>query len=178
MNRSYLLVPVILLCVFGFFYYSYTKEAAVKATQVAEEQARIKADADSKKAAAEAKAREDAQKRADEREAEERKKASDKLAKYNAEIQKIRDDITKYTNQVNEQTKESARLDQDLANLRAAKEKANRESFELHKQVEKAEIEKHDAEFEIQRLTDMIAKRASDSAIARPLVATTAPAEK
>jgi len=174
MNRFYYLVPVVLLAIFAFFYWNHTKEAAVKAEQVRIEQARIKAEADAKKLAAEQKAREDAQKRSDERDAEERKKATEKAAKYNAEIQKIRDEITKYTNQVNDETKESARLDQELANLRAAKEKANREAFELHKQVEKGEIEKHDAEFEIQRLTDMIAKRASDSAMARPMVATSA----
>jgi len=96
MNRSYYLVPAILLCVFGFFYYTYSKEAEVRAVHVREEQARVKAEADAKKVAAEHKAREDAQKRADERDAEERKKAADKLAKYNADIQKIRDEIAKY----------------------------------------------------------------------------------
>ena len=170
MNRSYVIVPVILLAIFGFFYWQFmqTAETKEKARQVriAEE----KAAAEAKKKEAESKARADAEKRAAEREAEEKKKADDKRAKYEADIQKIRDDIAKYTTQANDAAKQVAKLEQELTNLRAAKEKGNREAFELNKQVERAQVDKRNAEFEIQRLTDMIAKRASDSAMARPPV--------
>lgn len=176
MNRSYVIVPVILLAIFGFFYWQYMQTAEEKAKQRQELIAREKADADAKKKAAELKARQDAEKRAAEREAEEKKKAADKRAKYEADIQKIRDDIAKYTSQANDSAKQVAKLEQELTNLRASKEKANREAFELNKAVERAQIDKRNAEFEIQRLTDMIAKKASDSTMAKsPVVAATAP---
>lgn len=178
MKRSYLLIPVILLALFGFFYWQYMQTADQKQKEQQAQIAREKADADAKKRDAEEKARIDAEKRNADREAEEKKKAAEKRAKYQADIQKIRDDIAKYTGQANDFAKQSAKLDQELANLRAAKEKANREAFELNKQVERAQIDKRNAEFEIQRLTDMIARKASDSAMARPPVVAAAAAEK
>lgn len=174
MKRTYLLIPVILVAVFGFFYWQYMQTADQKEKQHQADVAREKAEADAKKHDAEEKARIDAEKRTAEREAEEKKKAADKRAKYDADIQKIRDDISKYTGQANDYAKQSAKLEQELANLRAAKEKANREAFELNKQVERAQIDKRSAEFEIQRLTDMIARKASDSAMARPPVVASA----
>jgi hypothetical protein len=172
MNRSYLIAPIILLAVFGFFYWQYMQTAEQKEKDRIAAVAREKAEADAKKKAAEDKARQDADKRQKEREDEEKRKADDKKRKYEADIQKIRDDIAKYTAQANESAKQSAKLDQEIANLRASKEKANREAFDLHKQVERAQIDKRTAEFEIQRLTDMIAHRASESAMAKmPVVA-------
>jgi chromosome segregation ATPase len=176
MNRSYLFVPIVLLAVFGFFYWQHTKTAEVKKREHEALVAKENADAAAKKRAAEEKARQDAEKRAADREAEEKRKASEKRAKYEADIQKIRDDIAKYTTQANDNAKEVARLEQELSNLRTSREKANREAFELHKQVERAQIDKRNAEFEIQRLTDMIAKRAGESAMARtPVVAAANP---
>ncbi len=172
MNRSYVIVPVILLAIFGFFYWQFMQTAEVKEKERQTKIAQEKAAADAKKKEAEAKARADAEKRNAEREAEEKKKADEKRAKHEADIQKIRDDIAKYTGQANDNAKTVARLEQELTNLRAQREKTNRETFELNKQVERAQVEKRNAEFEIQRLTDMIAKRASDSAMARtPVVA-------
>lgn len=170
MNRSYLFAPLILLAVFGFFYWQYMQTADEKEHQRLALIAKDKADADAKKHEAEEKARIDAEKRTSEREAEEKRKADDKRAKYEAEIQKVRDDIAKYTGQANDSAKQSAKLEQELANLRNAKEKANREAFELNKQVERAQIDKRSAEFEIQRLTDMIARKAGDSLMPHPPV--------
>lgn len=172
MNRSYLFVPIILLAVFGFFYWQYMQTAEEKEKEHLALVAKEKADADAKKRDAEDKARKDADRRTAERDAEERRKADEKRAKYDADIQKVRDEIAKYTAQANDSAKLSAKLDQELASLRGAKEKANREAFELNKQVERAHVDKRSAEFEIQRLTDMIARKASDSLMPRtPVVA-------
>lgn len=174
MNRFYVIVPIVLIALFSFFYWQHMKTAAEKEHAREEQIAHEKAEADAKKKVAEQKAAEDARKRDQEREAEEKKKAEDRKAKYDADIKKIRDDIAKYTAQANDFAKQSAKLDQDLANSRAAKDKANREAFDLHKQVERAQVEKRTAEFEIQRLTDMIARRATESQMARsPVVAST-----
>ena len=170
MNRSYFFAPLILLAVFGFFYWQYMQTAEQKEHDSQVLVAKEKAETEAKKQEAERKARQDADKRTAEREAEEKRKADEKRAKYDAEIQKIRDEIGKYTAQANDFAKQSAKLEQDLTSLRSSKEKANREAFELNKQVERAQIDKRSAEFEIQRLTDMIARKASDSLMPHPPV--------
>lgn len=170
MNRAYIIVPIVLLAAFGVLYWQYLGTAKEKEAAHLAEIAREKAEADAKKHEAEVKAQKDADRRVAERDAEEKRKAEEKRAKYLADIQKIRDELNKYTAQTNDYAKQSAKLEQELANLRATKEKANRETFELNKQVERGQIDKRSAEFEIQRLTDMIARKASDSAMARPPV--------
>jgi chromosome segregation ATPase len=176
MNRFYVIVPVVLLALFGFFYWQYMQTAEQKEKDRLALIAKDKADADAKKKAAEEKAKADAERRAQEREAEEKKKADDKRKKYEADIQKIRDDIAKYNTQASDNAKQVAKLEQELSNLRASKEKLNREAFELNKQVERAQVDKRNAEFEIQRLTDMIAKRANDSLMPKaPVVAANNP---
>lgn len=179
MNRYYIIVPIILLAGFGFLYAQFHSEMKAKEAQ---RQAQIQAAKDEdarKRHEADEKARLDSERRERERQEEEAKKAKDKKDKYEAEIQKIRDEIAHYTGQVNDEGKQSAKLEQDLANLRATKEKENRESFDLNKQVERAQIDRRNAEFEIQRLTDMIVHRASESSMARmPAVAATAGDQK
>jgi hypothetical protein len=54
-----------------------------------------------------------------------------------------------------------------LDSVRKAKDKANRESFDLAKQVELAKVAKRNAEFEVQRTTEMISRRAADSSLTR-----------
>ena len=61
--------------------------------------------------------------------------------------------------------KEASQLEVQLNAMRQQKEKLNSETFELQKQVELARVAKRTAELEIQRMTDMISKRAADSAL-------------
>ncbi len=57
------------------------------------------------------------------------------------------------------------------------KDKLSRETFDLAKQVELARIARRNAELEIQRVTEMIHRRASDSALVKPPVIPPAPAK-
>ncbi len=156
-----------MLAVFLFFYFSHVKEAEIRekirAEQVAQQ---TKAEAD-RKAAIEAKAREDAEKRAADRAAAEAKKEADRLAKSVAEMRKIQDETNELNAKADAYAKEASNLEIELSTLRSNKEKLNREAFELAKQVEQARIAKRNAEMEIQRMTDMIAKRAADSTLTR-----------
>ncbi len=157
-----------MLAIFLFFYFTHLKEAEIRdkarAAQIAQQQ---KDDAD-RKALIEAKAREDATARAAARAADEAKKEADKVAKWEADGQKIKDQTDKYNTEADRLSKQAARLEIQLDTLRNDKEKANRESFELAKRVELAKIAKRNAELEIQRMTEMIARRAADSLMARP----------
>jgi hypothetical protein len=156
-----------MLAVFLFFYFAHLKEMDIKDRQRAEEQARIaKAEAE-RKATIEAKAREDAERRAAERAAADAKKEADRLAKWEAQSREIQETTDKLNSEGEALAKQASELDVQLNALRTEKEKLNREAFELSKQVEQARIAKRNAELEIQRMTDMIAKRASDSSLAR-----------
>jgi len=166
----YLISVGSMLAVFLFFYLTHLKEAEIRDPLRAEETAQqLKIEAD-RKADIEAKARADAEKRAADRAAEEKKKEADKLAKWEAEGQKIRDDTDGYNAKADEYSKQISNLEVELNALRTNKEKLNREAFEILKDVESAKIEKRTAELEIQRMTDMIAKRAADSSLTRPPV--------
>jgi hypothetical protein len=90
-----------------------------------------------------------------------------KLAKQAAADKEVSDDTKKATDAGDASQKQITKFESDLASIRAAKDKASRESFELAKQVELAKVAKRNAEFEIQRTTEMVSRRASDSSLTR-----------
>ncbi|MEO6005946.1 MAG: hypothetical protein ABIZ04_08785 [Opitutus sp.] len=165
-----------MLAVFLFFYFSFLKQTEIKEKQRAEQVAQERKVEEERKAAIEAKARDDAAKRAAERVAAEEKKEADKLARWNAEGQKIQDATNAANAKADAYAKQISNLELELNTLRTNKEKLNREAFEFAKQVEQARVNKRNAELEIQRMTDMIAKRAADSSLTRmPPVAAAKP---
>ncbi len=166
----YLIFPSVMLAGFLVIYFSHAKEAEEKEARHIAQVAKEKSDAEEKKKVAETKAREDAKKRADERDAEERKKEEEKAAKQAADDKKVRDATAEYTAKAAASTKEATALEAELDRLRKEKDKTSRETFELAKQVELARIARRNAELEIQRMTEMISRRASDSSLTRPPV--------
>ena len=156
-----------MLAVFLFFYTTHLKQADLRDKQRAEE-ARLKKEADdAAKKVREDQARKDAEDRAAKRIKDEQDKEAKHLAEMLADNKKIQDDIDKNNALADDYSKLISRLEIELNTLRTNKEKLNRETFEISKQVEAARIEKHNAELEIQRITDMIAKRAADSSLTR-----------
>lgn len=174
----YLIFPSVLLAGFLVIYFSHKKQAEEKEARHIAEVAKKKTEDDEKKKAAEAKAREDAKKRADEREAEDRKKEEEKAAKQAADDKKVRDSTVEYTAKADTAAKQVAALEIELDRLRKEKDKTSRESFDMAKQVELARIARRNAELEIQRMTEMVARRASDSSLTRPPVIPTPPPAK
>ncbi len=165
-----------MLAIFLFFYFSHIKEAEQqeKIRQEKLEQDR-KAEA-AKKAEIEAKARADAERRAAERAAADAKKEAEKVAKWEAENRHIQEETDGYNAKANAYAKQASELDIQLTKLRAEKDRLIREAFEFAKQVEQARIEKRNAELEIQRMTDMISKKAADSSLTRaPVMPTPKP---
>lgn len=174
----YIIFPGVMLAGFLVIYLSHKKEAEDKERSHIAAVAQKKADEDTKKKAAEAKAREDAKKRQDERDAEEKKKEEDKAAKQAADDKKVKDATAEYTAKAATATKEVSSLEAELDRLRKEKDKTNRETFEIAKQVELARVARRNAELEIQRMTAMIAKRVSDSFLVRPPYVPPAPPTK
>ncbi|HND61603.1 MAG TPA: hypothetical protein PLB90_09005 [Opitutaceae bacterium] len=157
-----------MLAVFLVMYFS--EKNRVEAREV--EHARKAADDQrierERKAQIEAKARADAEKRSAERAAEEAKKEAEKLAKWEEEGRKIQESTEKFLAEADASSKKAADLEIQLSSLRANKEKLNRETFELAKQVELGKVRRRAAEMEIQRTVEMISRKAGDSALSRP----------
>lgn len=161
----YLIFPGIMLGAFLIFFFSYQKEAQAREAHHA---AQAKAQADKKaadKAAAEKKAAADAKERQIAREKEDADKEAAKLAKQAAADKEVKDATDKALAEGDKASKEAGKLEIDLDTLRKNKEKLTREAFELAKQVELAKVAKRNAEFDIQRTTEMISRKAADSAL-------------
>lgn len=156
-----------MLAIFTFFYFAFRKEAEIKEKQRHEQLVADRKAEEERKAAIETKAREDAAKRTEERAAADAKKEADKLAKWEADSKKIQEATDESNAKADAYAKQISNLEIELNTLRTNKEKLNREAFEFAKQVEAARVNKRNAELEIQRMTDMIATRASDSMLTR-----------
>ena len=172
----YLVFPGIMLAGFLVIYMSHKKAAEEKERQQIARAATEKAEADRKKKEAEAKARDDARKRQEEREAEERKKEEDKAAKQAKDDKMVRDQIAEYTAKGDAAQKQVNNLEIELDKLRKEKDRVSRETFDLAKQLELARIDRRNAELEIQRMHEMIVRKASESALVRPPPMPPAPA--
>jgi hypothetical protein len=173
----YLIFPGIMLAGFLVMYMGH-KKAAEEKEQVAMAKATAdKAEADRKKKEAEQKARDDARKRQEEREAEEAKKEAEKAAKQAKDDKMVRDQIAEFTAKADSAQKQLNGLEAELDRLRKEKDRVSRETFDLAKQVELARIERRNAELDIQRMTEMIVRRASESSLVRPPAIPPAPAK-
>jgi murein DD-endopeptidase MepM/ murein hydrolase activator NlpD len=164
----YLIFPAVLLVGLFVVYKGHVKEAEEKAQVVAAKVAKDRADAEAKKQAAEAKARADAKKRQDERDAEEKKKADEKSARQAADDKKVAEQTAEFLAKVTAAQKQITALEAELDRLRKDEDRASRENFDAAKKIELARIARRNSELEIQRTTEMIAKRAEQSSMTRP----------
>lgn len=164
----YLILPGVMLAGFLVVYFSHREKAEAKERAHIAQVAKEKSEAEEKKKVAEAKAREDAKKRQEERDAEEKKKEAEKAAKQAADDKKVRDQTAEYTAKADAAAKQVNNLEVELDRLRKEKDKTSRESFDLAKQVELTRIARRTAELEIQRMTEMVTRRASESSMTRP----------
>jgi hypothetical protein len=168
MNKSYFIVPVILLAVFGFFYNGSLKEMKAKEEAHQQEVARLKAEDAKHKKEIEDKATADAQKRQDEREAADRAKEEKKVRDYEDAMKALKDETAKYATEADKLAKDAADLEIQLSQARTQRETLNRETFDLAKQVEQTKINRRNAEIEIQRVIEIAGKKLNDSSIAAP----------
>jgi hypothetical protein len=166
----YLIFPGVMMAGFLVIYFSHVEKTHEKERVAAAKIAQEKADLEAKKKAAETKAREDAKKRQEERDAEEKKKADEKEAKQAADDKKVRDATAEYVAKGAAAAKLVANLEQELDRVRKEKDKTQREAFDLAKQVELSRIARRNAELEIQRMTEMVSKRAHESSMVKPPV--------
>jgi chromosome segregation ATPase len=163
----FVISPACMLAVFLVFYFANRKEEEVKEAAHQAELARQRSEADEKKRIAEQKAHEDAEKRNQDRIAQEAATAKEKQDKYDAAMARIKADTDasnasaeKYSKQVSDMTIELDNLNKQLDSL-------TRQNFDYLKKVQLAEVNRHDAEMDIQRMVDMIAERADQSSMTK-----------
>ena len=163
----YLIFPGIGLGLFLILYFSEVKKMEAKEHARAEEVAKEKKADEDRKAKLQAEANESAAKKAKERADELAKKDADKAAKWKAEGDKIQEDTDKANAEAAAHTKKIADLEAQINALHNQRDQANREYLDLIKSVELTKVDRRNAELEIQRMTTMIANRASDSSMTK-----------
>ena len=164
MNKFYVILPAILLIVFGVYYTNVAKPemaaaVAAKEKRIADE----KAAEEAHHKEIEAKAQEDARKAQEERDQKERARQEKAQREKEEQDRKIQEETAKYENEAAKFTKDIAAMQADIANLRSKREAMNREVLDLAKKVELTKIQRRDAELEIQRMYDMVAQKVADS---------------
>jgi len=163
---TYVVTPGIMLGIFLFFYNGAVKDMHAKEErQRIEKVAKDKAEAD-RKAVIEQKALADAERRQKEREAEDAKKAAEKEAAYAKVMAQLASEANEENAQADKLAKEVADLEISISTARTNKEKLNRETFDLAKEVELAKISRRNAEIELQRMVEMAGKKIADSSVA------------
>lgn len=169
MKRFYFifLFPIVLMVVFSGVYLNFSKNSDEAARINEAKTAEIKRGEEQKKKDDEAKARQDSEKRIAARLAEEKAKEDERIAKWDAESKRIADEGQGFATQVANNTKEVAALTKQLSELRLAKEAKTRELLETATEAELAAISKRSAELEIQRMTEMVARKAGGGALAK-----------
>ena len=165
MNRFYIIVPLILLAAFGGVYWKHNQDAAESAKQEAVAVAQAKAADEAKKAEADRQSREDTAKREAARLADEQKKEADKRAKWDADSARIAEDTASYTAKTAEAARQVEALKNQLAALRASKKTLNEQYFSAVHDTEILNIQKRDAELEIQRLNEVLVRKAANTSL-------------
>lgn len=171
MNKFYFIVPALLLGGFIFLYRGASAEMKLKEETVLAQRKAEKAAEDARRAEVEKIAQADAEKRQREREKEELAKQEKKEKDYRDGMAKLKKETDGYLAEADKLAKEAAELEIALVNGRTLRDKTNRESFEISKQMELAKINRRSAELEIQRLIEMVGNKAASSSLAAMPVA-------
>ena len=163
----YVIFPVILLGIFLMYYQQQMTVLTTKEKARAEAVARVKAEEALRKKESEERARKDAEKRIAEQTAEDARIAREKQEKWDAEGRRIQEDTDKALAETARFQNDDSALDIEIANLQRDKEKANREDFELLKEVELARVSYENAQLEVERMVSMIVNRADESSMVK-----------
>jgi hypothetical protein len=160
-KHSYIILTALFLSIFALLYHRERQAAAVRETaalaekQAAERQAAAEKDAEARKS------REDAARRAAERDAAQKQKELEKETKWRADLDQITAETKRHTDKAARQAAALAALESKLADLRRRKQAAAETLFATEKENELLSIERRNNELELQRVNEIIARRAA-----------------
>ena len=163
----YLILPVVMTGVFLMFFFKHEKETVARETTRGQEMAQKAAADKAVKDAAEAKAKESARIAQLDRDRENAEREAARKAQQDAVDKEIKDKTDASLAEIARDTKRAKELELEIARLITDRERTTREAFDLAKQVELAMVAKRNAELEEQRLTEMIARRATESSMTK-----------
>jgi hypothetical protein len=163
----YLIFPGAMLGIFLVFFFSHKEEAERREhdRMVQLEEATAKKEAEKK--AAEEKLRQEAMQKQQEREREEAEKERTRREKIAAQDKEVADAIAENQGRADAAQKKINAAELELSQLHKDKDRLSQETFNLLRQVEALKIDRQTAEMREQRLTEMIARKASESAMAQ-----------
>jgi hypothetical protein len=159
MNHHYLIIPLLLLAIFGGLFWQYSRDAAAAEQARQTEQQRIETVAATERANAGEKAREEAEHRAAERAAEETRREAARIARREADNHRIVQETTSLEAEVATLKTTVAQREQQLAQLKKNREAARIAVFEAAKKLEEAQVARRTLDLENQRLVTLIANR-------------------
>jgi chromosome segregation ATPase len=174
---TYLVIPGAMFGVFIFFYLAAVKDMETREKQSAAKKAEIAATEQKRKNEIDRKAAEDAAKRQKIQDEADAAREAKKEADCQKVMTQLRDEAADYNSQADKLAKEVGSLEIAISQARSNKEKLNRETFDLAKEVELAKINRRNAEIEIQRMVEIAGKKMSDSSVAIPPPPAPAPAK-
>ena len=167
MNRFYLIIPVVLLALFGGLYWQHQVQRAAGAQVRAASAAAAQVAEQARKVAAERKARDEADQRIATRQAEEQKKLATARAQWSADSVRLATETAEAQAQVAQLRTELVTVEKQLNDARQARVAQATQAMELAREVELGRIAKRNAELEVQRTTEILARRAAQSSLVR-----------
>jgi hypothetical protein len=165
MNRFYLIIPLVFLTLFGGVYWYHSQQSDADAQARAAAVAAAESAAKAQQSAAEAKARAEVASRAAARVEAERKKQELLHEQWSAETARIAAETEGYQKQATLLRAELAGVEQQLSAVRHARIDAAAKGMELAREVELLRIAKRNAELEVQRTTEILVRRATQSSL-------------
>jgi glucose dehydrogenase len=167
MNRFYLLIPLVLLALFGAAYAQHRQQREAELVARSTAASAAKAAAQEQQADAERKAREAADQRSAARQREAQQKEEAERVRRESETAQIEADTQAHLGQARQLRVELAAVERQLAAARSANAAETAQVLALAREVELARIAKRNAELELQRTTAILARCAAQSGLGR-----------
>lgn len=165
MNRFYLIIPLVLLALFGGVYWRHSQQRDADAQARAAAFAAAESAAKAQQSTTEGKARAEVAARAAARVEAELKKQELLTAQWTAETARIAAETEGCQKQATLLRAELAGVEQQLSTVRHARMDAAGQGLELAREVELLRIAKRNAELEVQRTTEILVRRATQSSL-------------
>lgn len=164
MSKFYVILPTCLLIIFGV-YYTQVAKPAMAAAVAAElkhqtEQAAID---EANRHQIELKAQQDAIRQQEERAKKDRDHEEKLRKQQEDQDNQVREETNRWLAESTNLTRQITDLQKGIADLRAQREALNREVFDGSARVERAKIERRDAELDLQRMYSVVAQKVEES---------------
>jgi septal ring factor EnvC (AmiA/AmiB activator) len=164
MSKFYVILPTTLLIIFAV-YYTQVSKPAMAAKELADQKAIAEQDArdEANRKQIEIKAQQDAIRQQEERARKDREKEEKLKRQQEEQDNQVRTETDRLVAEATSLSKQIADLQKEIGGLRNQRDALNREVFQDAANVERTKIDRRNAELEIQRMYDMVAKKIDDS---------------